>query len=54
MAASTVRQIHAVRSGALNAPGALEWLAINPAPAAQRPRQEPHVSPEPNVCGAEA
>src|ERR687893_1908724 len=45
MAASTVRQIHAVISGALSAAVRWDWLESNPARLAQRPRQKP---PEPD------
>jgi integrase len=41
MAASTVRQIHAVISGALSAAVRWDWIATNPARGAQRPRQHP-------------
>jgi integrase len=39
MAASTVRQVHAVISGALSAAVRWDWIATNPARGAQRPRQ---------------
>jgi integrase len=45
MAASTVRQIHSIISGALSAAVRWDWLESNPARAAQRPRQKP---PEPH------
>lgn len=41
---STVRQIHSIISGALNAAVRWDWLAANPAKVAQRPKQKP---PEP-------
>jgi integrase len=41
MAASTVRQVHAVISGALSAAVRWDWIATNPARGAQRPRQRP-------------
>jgi integrase len=41
LAASTVRQIHAVISGALSAAVRWEWLDTNPAKVAQRPKQPP-------------
>jgi integrase len=41
MAASTVRQVHAVLSGALSAAVRWDWLPTNPARGAQRPRQRP-------------
>jgi integrase len=41
LAASTVRQIHAVISGALSAAVRWEWLSANPANVAQRPKQTP-------------
>ena len=45
MAASTVRQIHAIISGTLNAAVRWGWLDSNPARIAQRPKQKP---PEPD------
>lgn len=45
MAASTVRQIHSVISGALSAAVRWDWLESNPARMAQRPKQKP---PEPD------
>ena len=45
MAASTVRQIHAIISGALSAAVRWDWLESNPARMAQRPKQK---SPEPD------
>lgn len=45
MAASTVRQIHSIISGALSAAVRWDWLETNPARLAQRPRQKP---PEPD------
>ncbi|MGH4008927.1 MAG: site-specific integrase [Pseudonocardiaceae bacterium] len=45
MAASTVRQIHSIISGALSAAVRWDWLESNPARAAQRPKQKP---PEPD------
>ena len=45
MAASTVRQIHSIISGALSAAVRWDWLESNPARTAQRPRQKP---PEPD------
>ncbi len=45
MAASTVRQIHAIISGALSAAVRWDWLDSNPARLAQRPKQKP---PEPD------
>lgn len=45
MAASTVRQIHSIISGALSAAVRWDWLETNPARTAQRPRQKP---PEPD------
>lgn len=41
MAASTVRQVHAVLSGALGAAVRWDWLAVNPARGAQRPKPKP-------------
>jgi len=41
MAASTVRQIHSVISGALSAAVRWGWLESNPARVAQRPKQKP-------------
>ena len=45
MAASTVRQIHSIISGALSAAVRWDWLESNPARVAQRPKQKP---PEPD------
>jgi len=45
MAASTVRQIHSIVSGALSAAVRWDWLESNPARMAQRPKQKP---PEPD------
>ncbi|MEV5302776.1 site-specific integrase [Amycolatopsis methanolica] len=45
MAASTVRQIHSIISGVLNAAVRWEWIDSNPAKIAQRPKQKP---PEPD------
>ncbi|MGH3839925.1 MAG: tyrosine-type recombinase/integrase [Pseudonocardiaceae bacterium] len=41
MAASTVRQIHSIISGALSAAVRWDWLESNPARGAQRPKQKP-------------
>jgi integrase len=41
MAASTVRQIHAIISSALDAAMRWDWIDANPARIAKRPRQEP-------------
>ncbi|HEY4021097.1 MAG TPA: site-specific integrase, partial [Pseudonocardiaceae bacterium] len=41
MAASTVRQVHAVISGALSAAVRWDWIATNPARGAHRPKQKP-------------
>ncbi|MFD9736131.1 tyrosine recombinase XerC [Umezawaea sp. NPDC059074] len=41
MAASTVRQIHSIISGTLNAAVRWDWIAANPAKVAQKPRQTP-------------
>lgn len=46
MAASTVRQIHSMISGALSAAVRWDWLESNPARAAQRPKQK-HPEPHP-------
>jgi integrase len=45
MAASTVRQIHSIISGVLNAAVRWDWIGSNPALIAQRPKQKP---PEPD------
>jgi integrase len=45
MAASTVRQIHAILSGTLSAAERWDWIPSNPARIARRPRQKP---PEPD------
>ncbi|MGH3462553.1 MAG: tyrosine-type recombinase/integrase [Kribbellaceae bacterium] len=39
--ASSVRQIHAILSGALDAAVRWEWIEMNPAAVAKRPRQKP-------------
>ncbi|GAA1281132.1 site-specific integrase [Saccharothrix xinjiangensis] len=41
MASSSVRQIHAIISGVLNAAVRWEWIATNPAKVAQKPKQKP-------------
>jgi integrase len=46
MAASTIRQIHFVISGALDAAHRWEWIANNPAAVAKKPKQLPP-QPEP-------
>jgi integrase len=45
MAASTVRQIHSIISGVLDAAVRWDWIASNPAKIAKRPKQKP---PEPD------
>jgi integrase len=45
MAASTVRQIHAILSGTLDAAERWDWISSNPARVARKPRQKP---PEPD------
>jgi integrase len=45
MAASTVRQIHAIISGTLDSAERWDWISSNPARVARRPRQKP---PEPD------
>lgn len=49
MAASTVRQIHSIISGVLNAAVRWEWIDSNPAKVALRPKQKP---PEPDPPSA--
>lgn len=46
LAGSTIRQIHAVISGALSAAVRWEWLNANPAKIVQRPKQKP---PDPDL-----
>jgi integrase len=46
LAASTVRQIHSIMSGALSAAVRWEWITANPARIAQRPKQ-PQPQPDP-------
>lgn len=46
MAPSSVRQIHSILSGVLNAAARWDWISSNPAKVAQRPRQTPP-QPEP-------
>jgi integrase len=41
MASSSVRQIHSILSGVLNAAVRWDWISANPAKVAQRPRQTP-------------
>jgi integrase len=41
MASSTVRQIHSIISGVLNAAVRWDWIGSNPARIAQRPKQTP-------------
>jgi integrase len=41
MAASTVRQIHSIISGTMNAAVRWDWTSTNPTKSAQRPRQKP-------------
>jgi integrase len=41
MAASTVRQIHSIISGTLNAAVRWDWISTNPTKTAQRPKQKP-------------
>jgi integrase len=41
MAASTVRQVHSIISGTMNAAVRWDWASTNPTKAAQRPRQKP-------------
>jgi integrase len=50
MAASTVRQIHSIISGALTVAVRWYWIASNPARIAQRPRLKP---PQPDPPSAE-
>lgn len=41
MAASTVRQIHSIISGTLNAAVRWDWISTNPTKTVQRPKQKP-------------
>jgi len=52
MAASTVRQVHAVISGALSAAVRWDWIATNPARGAVRPRQAPPQPDPPSPADA--
>ncbi|SER76041.1 tyrosine-type recombinase/integrase [Actinokineospora terrae] len=52
LAASTVRQIHAVISGAMAAAVRWEWLDDNPARKAHRPRQSPSQPDPPSAAEA--
>ena len=52
MAASTVRQVHAVLSGALGAAVRWDWLAVNPARGAQRPKQKSPMPDPPSPAEA--
>jgi integrase len=52
MAASTVRQIHSIISGALTAAVRWEWIDSNPARVAQRPRAKAPEPDPPSVADA--
>ena len=52
MATSTVRQVHAVISGALSAAVRWDWIAANPARGAVRPRQAPPQPDPPSPADA--
>jgi integrase len=52
LAASTVRQVHAVISGALSAAVRWDWIVANPARGAQRPRQTPPQPDPPSPADA--
>lgn len=52
MAASSVRQIHAIISGVLNAAVRWEWIATNPAKVAQKPKQKPPQPDPPSSADA--
>jgi integrase len=52
MAASTVRQIHSIISGTLNAAVRWDWIASNPAKVAQKPRQTPPQPDPPSPADA--
>ncbi|GGP42087.1 tyrosine-type recombinase/integrase [Saccharothrix coeruleofusca] len=52
MAASTVRQIHSIISGALNAAVRWDWLNHNPAQVAKRPKQKPPQPDPPSPADA--
>jgi integrase len=53
MAASTVRQIHSILSGTLDAAVRWDWISSNPTKAAKRPKQKPPQPdpPSPAVAG---
>lgn len=52
MAGSTVRQIHAIISGVLNAAVRWEWIATNPAKVTQKPKQKPPQPDPPSPADA--
>jgi integrase len=52
MAASTVRQIHSIISGTMNAAARWEWITLNPATLARRPKQKPPQPDPPSPTGA--
>ncbi|MBB5808352.1 integrase [Saccharothrix ecbatanensis] len=52
MAASSVRQIHAIISGVLNAAVRWEWIASSPAKVAQKPKQKPPQPDPPSPADA--
>ncbi|MFD0203824.1 MULTISPECIES: tyrosine-type recombinase/integrase [Saccharothrix] len=52
MAASSVRQIHAIISGVLNAAVRWEWISHSPAKVAQKPKQKPPQPDPPSPADA--
>jgi integrase len=52
MASSTVRQIHSIISSALNAAVRWDWIDINPAQIAKRPKQQPPKPDPPSPADA--
>jgi integrase len=53
LSVSSVRECHAVLSGALNAAMRWGWIAVNPLEAVKRPRQQ-HPQPDPPSAGEAA
>ncbi|WP_308202815.1 tyrosine-type recombinase/integrase [Crossiella sp. SN42] len=52
LAKSSVRQIHAIISGALNAAVRWDWISTSPAKVAQKPKQQPPQPQPPSVTEA--
>ncbi|MEU5690561.1 site-specific integrase [Actinosynnema sp. NPDC020468] len=52
MASSSIRQVHAIISGVLNAAVRWEWITANPAKVAQKPKQKPPQPDPPSPADA--